>query len=129
MNKKKHIWQFSRLGGATRVNLRSGDDLRYLSELDQKLWTALSCPVDGLEIDSDILKLMDADEDGKIRVPEVIGAVNWILPLIKNADDLLERRTSLPLDAINDESEEGKILLASAKQILKNLNLADNDSI
>ena len=119
--KNHHIWNFSTVGGVKRVNLESGQDLMNLCTLDQKLWTALSCPVHGLEIDPKTLELIDTDKDGKIRVPEVIAAVNWITSIIKNPDDLLKQATVFPLSAINDATEEGKKLLLSAKVILKNL--------
>jgi len=41
--------------------------------------------------------------------------------VLKNPDELLEDNVRLPLSSINDKVEEGKELLASAKQILKNL--------
>jgi hypothetical protein len=124
-----HIWQFSRVGGVNRVNFVSGNDLKSLEQLDQKLWTALSCPVNGLEIDSRTLKLIDADGDQRIRVPEIIEAVKWITSLIKNPDDLLRENKILPLSAINDDTSEGKELLASAKQILLNLGKQDDNEI
>ncbi|MGE5406398.1 MAG: hypothetical protein ACM3NR_01695, partial [Methanosarcina sp.] len=70
----KHTWSFSRVGGVNRVNLETGMDLVHLENLDQKLWTALSCPVYGLEIDYKTLELIDSDKDNKIRVPEIIQA-------------------------------------------------------
>lgn len=118
---KQHIWQFSRVGGVNRVTLERGTDLMNLDQLDQKLWTALSCPVDGLEIDPRTLHLIDTDKDGKIRVPEILEAVRWIIAMICNADDLLARPKSLPLSAIDTSGEEGQALLASAKQILQHL--------
>lgn len=118
---KKHVWHFSRIGGINRVSIDSGSDLAHLDSLDQKLWTALSCPVAGLEIDSKTLKLIDKDNDGKIRVPEIISAVNWILSVIVDPDDLLKRKTSMPLSVINQDHPEGKILFSAAKQILANL--------
>lgn len=124
-----HIWQFSRVGGVNRVNLNSGMDLVSLENLDQKLWTALSCPVYGLEIDPKTLELIDTDHDDRIRVPEVIAAVNWITSIINNPDDIILQKKSFPLSAINDQTEEGKILLASAKQILVNLGKPTNTEI
>ncbi|HOD53431.1 MAG TPA: hypothetical protein PKJ08_02780 [Candidatus Cloacimonadota bacterium] len=118
---KKHVWHFSRIGGINRVNLESGSDLANLESLDQKLWTALSCPVAGLEIDIKTLQLIDTDNDGKIRVPEILTAVNWILSIITNPDDLLKRDQTMPLSAINQNQPEGKILYSAAKQILANL--------
>jgi hypothetical protein len=128
-NGNGHVWQFSRVGGVNRVNLLSGADLLALDQLDQKLWAALSCPVDGLEIDPLTLQLIDTDNDKRIRVPEVIAAVKWITSVIKNPDDLLNEQSELPLSAINNQTEEGKILLASAKQILKNLGKTKNTTI
>jgi hypothetical protein len=127
--KDAHIWQFSRVGGVNRVNLETGMDLVSLEHLDQKLWTALSCPVHGMEIDSKTLELIDKDKDERIRVPEILEAVNWITSLIKDPNDLIKENNSLPLSAIDESKEEGKILLASAKQILANLGKPDVDKI
>ena len=124
-----HIWNFSRVGGVNRVNFESGKDLIHLKNLDQKLWTALSCPVYGLEFDYRTLELIDTDNDGRIRAPEVVEAVNWLTSLIKNPDELLEVNNYLKLSSINDGTEEGKNLLRSAKQILKNLGKPDADRL
>ncbi len=129
MEESKHIWQFSRVGGVNRVNIESGSDMLHLDELDQKLWTALSCPVHGLEIDYKTLELIDSDKDGKLRVPEILEAVKWITSLIKNPDELLQKNTSLPLSSINVDTELGLSLLASAKQILVNIDKADAQEI
>jgi hypothetical protein len=117
----KHIWNFSSVGGVKRVNIESGSDLLELDTLDQKLWTALSCPVSGLEIDDKTLALIDTDNDGRIRVPEILEAVRWITSLVNNADELLRPEASFPLSAINQNSEQGRNLYASARQILLNL--------
>ncbi len=124
-----HIWNFSRVGGVNRVNLESGKDLMHLDKLDQKLWTALSCPVYGLELDYKTLELIDTDSDGRIRAPEVVAAVKWLTSLVKNPDELLEGKDYLELSSINDSTEEGKNLLESAKQILKNLGKTDSVSL
>jgi hypothetical protein len=126
---KKHIWRFSRIGGVDRVCLDNGADLANLEHLDQKLWTALSCPVYGMEIDPKTLELMDTDKDERIRVPEVLAAVKWILSLLKNPDDLLKQAKELPLSAIDENNVEGKKLLASAKQILANIEKSDSSVI
>jgi hypothetical protein len=122
MYNENHVWSFSTIGGVKRVNLESGKDLMALGQLDQKLWTALSCPVHGLEIDPVTLSLIDSDHDGQIRVPEVLAAVKWITSMIHNPDDLLKQEATFPLSAINEQTEEGKALLASAEIILNNLN-------
>jgi hypothetical protein len=116
-----HKWSFSSVGGVKRVNFESGKDILELEHLDQKLWGALSCPVYGLELDSKTLELIDEDKDGQIRASEIIKATKWIGSIIKNTDDLLKEEAKFNLDAINDSSHLGKVLLASAKTILKNI--------
>lgn len=117
----KHVFQFFRTGGLDQVTLATGADLLALDQLDQKLWVALSCPVKGLEIDEKTLALIDTDGDGRIRVPELIAAINWAALHLKDAGDLLKEQDGLPLSAINEATPEGKAVLASAKQILTNL--------
>ncbi|NTW17226.1 MAG: hypothetical protein HGA41_07210 [Syntrophaceae bacterium] len=124
-----HSWRFIRAGGFDQVRLDSATDLMALDQLDPKLWVALSCPTRGVEFDSATLDLLDTDNDGRIRVPEIIAATKWALSLLKSPDELLKSSQSLPLDAINDTTPEGKELLASAKQILTNLGKADELTI
>ena len=121
-------WKFASVGGTVRVKIQSGEDIRHLGELDRKLWTVLSCPTSGLEFDETTLKLIDVDKDGKIRVDEVIKTAQWLTRILKNADDLLKENDSLPLDGFNTEDPDGARLQASARQILKNLQL-EKDSI
>ncbi|MCI0506493.1 MAG: hypothetical protein L0Z73_10340 [Gammaproteobacteria bacterium] len=116
-----HKWRFFRAGGFDQVLLDRGADLAALGQLDQKLWMALSCPIRGLELDSRTLELIDTGNDGVIRAPEIIAAVDWAVRMLKQPDDLCKPGASLPLAAINDSTPEGRQLLASARQILVNL--------
>jgi hypothetical protein len=108
------------LGGFDQVRLETGMDLMALDQLDQKLWAALGCPTHGLEIDAKTLELLDADGDKRIRVPDVIAAVQWAGIVLRDPDDLTRRASSLPLEAIDERTEEGRQLLASAKRVLVN---------
>ena len=107
---QNHIWNFSSVGGVKRVNLESGADLIHLDQLDQKLWTALSCPVHGLEIDPKTLELIDTDKDGQIRIPEILNAVKWLLARIKNPDIVLQSSDVLELSEINQPNRRRKVL-------------------
>jgi hypothetical protein len=120
-----HSWKFARIGGLDQVILASGADLQNLAHLDQKLWVALSCPVKGLELDEKTLALIDSDGDGSIRVPELISAVNWAAARLADPGVLLQGADGLPLSAINTQTPEGKVLHASARQILRNLGMKD----
>ena len=117
----KHEWEFENIGGSTRVKITSGEDIIHLGELDPKMWTVLSCPVSGLEIDEQSLKYIDCDGDGKIRVQDVIKTSKWLTGTIRNADLILEGKSSIKIDDFNTENPEGQKLAASSAEILTNL--------
>ena len=121
--KNTYPWAFASVGGSVRVKIRNGEDIRHLGELDRKMWTVLSCPVNNLEFDEKCLKFIDVDNDGKIRVDEVIATANWLTGILKNPDILLEEKDSLQLEDFNAEDPVGARLQASARQILNNLGL------
>ena len=84
-----HTWQFSRAGGFSQVMLDRGADFAALAGLDQKLWVALACPVDGVEFDPHTLALLDGDGDARIRAPELLAAIAWTLARLASPDELL----------------------------------------
>lgn len=116
-------WKFSTVGGVTRVNIETGEDIAHLNELDQKLWTVLSCPVKGLEFDEKTLALMDADKDGRIRVNEVVTASQWLTKVLKDMNYLLEGKDTIDFSQVQDNTDEGKEVLESARLILKQLGV------
>ena len=120
-NDRKYKWNFENIGGTTRVKITKGEDIAHLSDLDPKMWTVLSCPVKGLEIDEKSLLYMDCDGDGKLRINDVICTSKWITGVLKNADLLLEGADSIDIEQINQDSECGKKLYNAARQILTNL--------
>jgi hypothetical protein len=124
-----HTWKFFRAGGFDQVQLDSGDDLLALKQLDQKLWVALSCPTRGIEFDTATLDMIDADGDGQVRASEVLAAICWAGSLFKNSDLLVKGADSLPLAEIDDSSDEGRQVLASARLILKSLGKAEAGEI
>ena len=120
-------WKFCSLGGVVRVNITSGEDIAHLGELDQKLWTVLSCPTKDLEFDEQTLKLIDTDGDGRVHVQEVVAAAQWLTSVVKDKDAILKGERVLKLDGINTDCEAGQTLLASAKHILQNLGLEKDE--
>ena len=122
---KKYKWEFVNLGGSSRVRISSGEDIAHLDELDLKMWTVLSCPVTGLEIDDKSLAYIDVDSDGKIRVNDIVAVSKWITGVLKDADLLLEGKDSIDIKDIDQENADGKKLYCSARQILSNLGKED----
>ena len=99
-------WKFFKSARCVQVKLENGEDLAALKELDQKLWTVLAASTDGLRFDPATLKLLDSDGDGRIRVPEVRAAVDWMGARFKKLDFLFSRKDSITLADINDETDE-----------------------
>ncbi len=100
----KYTWSFANVGGVTRVRIRSAEDIRHLGELDKKMWTVLSCPVNGLEISSDSLSLMDIDGDGKLRVKEVIATADYLCGALKDPKTLFEQSDTIAIENIADDA-------------------------
>ncbi len=120
---KNYEWKYSSIGGVVRVKIESGEDIAHLGELDRKLWTVLSCPVEGLEFDRKTLDLLDSDHDGRIRVDEIVAAAQWLCSALKDRDSILLGSDTLPLSRLDENSETGRRLLDSARRILANLKL------
>ena len=127
---KPHPWRFFRAGGFDRKpRFRDRRDPRSSHQLDQKLWVALACPVAGLDFDARTGALVDTDNDGRIRAPELIAAAQWAAALLKNPDLLIQGGDSLRLDAISDASAEGRQILAAARGILTALGKPNEPAI
>jgi hypothetical protein len=124
MTSNTHRWRFFRVGGFDQVHLDTGADLVNLASLDQKLWVALSCPTQGVELDFATLALVDSDGDGHVRAPELIAAIDWAVGRLRSPDALI-RAGELALADIRDDGEENARLLAAARRILASLGKAD----
>lgn len=127
--KPKHAWKFFRAGGVDQVDITSGSDVESLVELDKKLWVALACPTRGMKIEARTLQLIDTDGDGRIRPPEILGAIAWAKDVFRNLDDLIEGGDGVPIASINDKTPAGRDLLAGAKRILTNLGLEKGETV
>ena len=88
--KTGYNWSFFKTARLAQVKIEKGDDIAHLAELDRKLWTVLSSPTTGVRFDARMLALMDTDGDGRIRVPEVLAAIEWLKGKGVNLDDLFK---------------------------------------
>lgn len=112
-----HNWTFKTVGGSTRVVITNGEDIRHLGELDQKMWTVLSCPTSGLEISETTLKLMDSDGDGKIRVGEITQAANWLCSILRDPNRLLDATDTIELTDFDLNTGEAAAMRDLAQRI------------
>ena len=114
-------WKYCSIGGVTRVKIESGEDIAHLGILDKKLWTALSCPVEGLEFDPVTLSYLDADSDGHIRADEVVAAAEYLAAVVKDNSVLAEGRDSFSIDDIDTSTPEGAALAKAFTQPVMSL--------
>ncbi|KES16576.1 Major Facilitator Superfamily, partial [Gilliamella apicola SCGC AB-598-I20] len=73
------------------------------------------------------LQLLDSDNDGRIRIPDILDAISWAKDKIVSFDNIVQSSETLPLSQIDDSTEQGKKLLVTAHSILANLNKSQAD--
>ena len=124
-----HKWQFFKSARCVQAKVETGDDLLALKDLDKKLWTVLSAPTVGVRFDAATLQLLDADSDGRIRVPEVLAAVDWMAARFKKLDFLFVGTQEIPLDEVREDTPEGQALLKSFKSLLARAGKPDVSAV
>ena len=129
MNNATLRWRFFRAGGFDQVRLDTSAELLGISELDQKLWVALSCPVKGIEFDARTLSFIDSDADGHVRAPELINAVRWAATRMRSPEVLSANLAGVPLAEIRDDDDEGKAIAAAARQLAGELGRGQDELI
>lgn len=97
-------YYFFRRGGTEQLRIETPEDLAAVTELDPKLWVALSMPVNGQEFDARTLALLDTDSDGRIRVPEILAAVKFVRENFSNFDAFFAGKDAFPLSSLSEKS-------------------------
>jgi len=120
---------FRRLRRSYQRRIQDADELACILDLDEARWVATSAPVDMLNCDATFLKLVDADGNGRITCAELKRAVRWLLDNLCDRGGISEGTTSLRLDAINSDTDDGRRIRASARKALEHLGCADADAI
>lgn len=111
---ENHQWKFFQKGGFDQVYIETPADLANLKYLDQKLWAALVCTLDGLEFNSKFFNYIDANGDGRIRAPELLGMIDFALKNLAKPEVLFEKGNLQLTDLIDDAG-----LQESAKYVLE----------
>jgi hypothetical protein len=118
LTKSSH-WKFFKAGGLLQVSLGSAEDLARLEELDPKLWVALAYPVTGVEFDEKTLSLIDSDNDGRVRPPEIIEAVRWATLRMSDTEAWFRGEAPLSTTHIRPEAPDSERLIAAMRHILE----------
>jgi len=125
--KSVYPWRFFYAGGFEQVQLDTPADLARLKKLDQKLWASLACPTEGLEIDGRLLKYIDKNKDGRVRAPEILAVIDWVLARLGNADLLFKDAPVRVADFA--DNEEGQALAVTTKRLLDILERDEEEGL
>ena len=105
-----HRHAFFRTARTTQVALTCGADIEHLADLDRTYWAILSRPT-YIEGRADFLACdLDTNGDGRIRMPEVLAAIEWLKPRIASFDRLFLPYEGLVKEDFRDDTPEGKAL-------------------
>ena len=112
-------WSFMRIGGVDQVVLRNGEDIAHIPYLDQKLWAALAMPKKGDGVLPETLDLLDADNDGRIRAPDICAAIDFASAGLASLDDFFSagesiKVSNLKTDALKEAAQ--KVLQMASKE-------------
>ncbi|MEE4136051.1 MAG: hypothetical protein V2I32_08235 [Desulforhopalus sp.] len=119
---------FEQHGNALHLKIEDHLDLAEVLQLDEALWIATTAPVSNLRADTVFLSLLDSDQDGRLRAEEVKDGIRFLLSHLTDYSGIRAGRSSLPLTAINRDTEIGQHIFTSATKVLKRLGSA-NDHI
>ena len=126
---KPHRWKFFRTGGFDQVCIETADDLRHLSELDQKLWAVLTVPTSGLEFDERTLQLIDVRGEGFVRAPDLLAAVKWACEVLRDPQILFTPGDQVSLEQVDETHADGAALAGAARALLAALGRPQDTSI
>ncbi len=105
-----HRLAFRSCGGAFHLVLATPADLRAAADLDAALWVATAAPVEAFRADPGLLRALDTDGDGRIRVGEFKAAIRWLFGRLRDTRGIAEGATALDPATLNTEDAEGRAL-------------------
>ena len=112
-----HRHAFFRTARTTQAALTCGADIEHLADLARTYWAILSRPT-LIEGRADFLACdLDTNGDGRIRMPEVLEAIEWLKPRIASFDRLFLPYEGLVKEDFRDDTPKGKALSDLLAQI------------
>lgn len=97
-----------------------------MAEVPAAHWIALACPTVGLNLDKRFLAFLDDDDNGRVRVEELLRHIAWVDRMLRNKTGC-ERGSDVL--ALEDLSSDGADLRKSALLLLQNLDADDRSCI
>ncbi|MDI1446602.1 hypothetical protein [Polyangium sp. 6x1] len=110
---------FSDYRGLVQLKLETAEDLALIHALPPARWSSTSVPIDQLLCDEALLRYVDVDGNGRIRVQELLAAHDWLRARLRNTNRLAERTDTVHLDDLDTSQPEAARLRALAKKRIK----------
>ena len=95
---------------APQAVLACGDDVAHLADLDRTYWVILSRPTAIPGREDPVAAALDTDGDGRVRVPDVLAAIDWLRPRLASFDRLFLPFEGLVPEDLRADTLEGKAL-------------------
>ena len=112
-----HRHAFFRTARTTQVALTCSADIEHLADLDRTYWAILSRPTSIEGRIEQLTHYLDTNGDRRIRMPEVLAAIEWLKPRIASFDRLFLPYEGLVKEDLRDDTPEGKALSDLLAQI------------
>ena len=112
-----HRHAFFRAARTPQPALLRGADVEWLADLDRTGWIVLSRPTALPGREDPVAALLDGNGDGRVRVPEVLAAIDWLRPRLASFDRLFLPFAGLVPDDLRADTPEGKALADLLAQI------------
>ncbi len=122
-------YTFERFGRAYHLRVDAPDDLRFVLSLDEALWVANSASIETINADAVLLDYLDPNDDKRVHAQDVKEAIQWMLDRLSTLDGVAEGNTTLRLDAICEDDDEGRRIRLAADKILKRVGATDSDAV
>lgn len=120
---------FRNYGGMYQLRLDSTDEMAFIQQLEKARWSATSAPLSQFNCDPQLLKYVDTDGNGRIRVSEIRDAQKWLFDLLSNRDRVAKASDELQISAINASSGDGAKMKALAEMMLRDLGAPGTGAI
>jgi F0F1-type ATP synthase assembly protein I len=121
--------KFSAYGRAYHLRIATAEDLQNAAALDEAHWVATSAPIDTLSCDPTLLRLLDADGNGRIACHELKDAICWLLAVLGDHSGVTAGSKVLPLEAVDADTPQGSEVLQAAGKILTKIGRPDAGAI
>ncbi|HRI51360.1 MAG TPA: hypothetical protein PLW65_14365 [Pseudomonadota bacterium] len=120
---------FRNFGGMYQLRLETAEEIRYIRELEKARWSATSAPLEQFYCDPQVLAYLDTDNNGRIRVHELLHAQQWLYENLASRDGFERGSDELSLASLDPKAADAPKMKQLAEHMLKELGLGSARSI